>query len=82
MICCESVVKNVVDVALFLHNNFIFCCGWFQYLYYYLRDFSCLGSSFFWFKKALIPLYLSRDKTTGQLGKNTTLTPTKTLPKK
>ena len=27
-------------------------------------------------------LYLSRDKTKGQSGKNTTLTPTKTLPKK
>ena len=31
MICYESVVKNVVDVALVLHNNFIFSCGWFQY---------------------------------------------------
>ena len=32
MICYdENVVKNVVDVALVLHNNFIFSCGWFQY---------------------------------------------------
>ena len=31
MVCYEGVVKNVVDVALFLHNNFIFSCGWFQY---------------------------------------------------
>ena len=29
-----------------------------------------------------MPLCLSRDKTKGQSGKNTTLTPTKTLPKK
>ena len=62
MVCYESVVKNVVDVALFLHNNFIFSCGWFQYVYYYLRDFPCLGSSFFWFKKAPTPLCLSREK--------------------
>ena len=31
MICYESVVKNVLDVTLFLHNNFISSCGWFQY---------------------------------------------------
>ena len=29
MVCYESVVKNIVDVALFLHNSFIFSCGWF-----------------------------------------------------
>ena len=34
------------------------------------------------FKNALIALCLSRDKTKGQSGKNTTLTPTKILPKK
>ena len=74
MICYESVVKNVVDVALFLHNNFIFSCGWFQYLYYYLRSFSCLRSSFFFgFKKAPTPLCLIRDKTKGQSSKNETL---------
>ena len=39
---------------------------------------------FFFFLVQNIPtlLYLSRDKTKGQSGKNTTLTPTKTLPKK
>ena len=52
------------------------------YLYYYLRGFHCLDSSFFLFKNAPTPLYLSRNKTKGQSGKNTTLTPTKTLPKK
>ena len=31
MVCYEGVMKNVVDVALFLHNNFIFTCSWFQY---------------------------------------------------
>ena len=31
MVYYESVVKNVVDVTLVLHNNFIFSCGWFQY---------------------------------------------------
>ena len=31
MVCYKSVVKNVVDVVFFLHNNFIFSCGWFQY---------------------------------------------------
>ena len=52
------------------------------YLYYYLRDFSYLDSSFFQFKNALTFLCLSRDKTKGQFGKNTTLIPTKTLSKK
>ena len=41
-----------------------------------------MDSSFCLFKNALTPLCLSRDKTKGQFGKNTTLTPTKTLPKK
>ena len=53
-----------------------------MYLYYYLRGFPCLDSSFFQFKNAPTPLCLSRDKTKGHSGKNTTLTPTKTLPKK
>ena len=52
------------------------------HLYYYLRNFSCLESSFIWFKNAPTPLCLSRDKTKGQFGKNTILTPTKKLPKK
>ena len=47
-----------------------------------LRGFSCLGSSFFWFKNTPTFLCLSRDKTKGQSDKNTTLTPTKTCPKK
>ena len=38
--------------------------------------------SFIWFKNAPIPLWLNRDKTKDQSSKNTTLTPTKTLPKK
>ena len=36
----------------------------------------------FQFKKAPTLLCLSRDKIKGQFGKNVTLTPTKTLPKK
>ena len=55
-------------------------------LYYYLRGFLCLGSSFFFFfflfKTIPTSICLSRDKTKGQSGKNTTITPTKTLPKK
>ena len=47
-----------------------------------LRGFPCLDSSFFWFKNAPTPLCLSRDKTKCQSGKNTILTPTKTLFKK
>ena len=39
-------------------------------------------TSFCLFKNATTLLYLSRDKTKGQFGKNTTLTPTKILPKK
>jgi len=33
MLCYESVVKNVMDVAFFFffYNTFIFCCDWFQY---------------------------------------------------
>ena len=46
-----------------------------------LRGFSCLGSSFFWFKNTFTFLCLSRDKTKGQSDKNTTLT-SKTCPKK
>ena len=53
-----------------------------RYLLYYLRSFLYLRSSFFFFKNVLISLCLSRDKIKGQSGKNTTLTPTKTLPKK
>ena len=41
-----------------------------------------MDSSFFLFKNAHILLYLSRDKIKGQSGKNTTLSPTKILPKK
>ena len=44
--------------------------------------FSSLRSSFFWLKNTPTPLCLSRDKIKGQSSKNTTLTPTKTLPKK
>ena len=65
----SSLAQNVCDEASL-------------YLYYYLRGFSCLDSSFFQFKNAPTSQYLSRDKTKGQSGKNTTLTPTKTVPKK
>ena len=37
MICYESVVKNVVDIALFFfffHNTYLFSCDWFQYNIY------------------------------------------------
>ena len=43
---------------------------------------SYLDSSFFLFKNAPTPLCLSRHKTKGQSGKNTTLTLTKILSKK
>ena len=52
-----------------------------MYLYYYLRGFPCLDSSFFQFKNTPTPLCLSRDRTKRYFGKNATLTPTKTLPK-
>ena len=51
-------------------------------LYYYLRGFPCLDFSFFQFKNAPTPLCLSRDKIKWHSGKNATVTPTKTLPKK
>ena len=47
-----------------------------------LMGFPYLGSLFFLFKNAPTPLYLSRDKTKGQSGKNITLTSTKIFPKK
>ena len=48
-----------------------------------IKDFPCLGILFFfWFKNAHTLLRLRRDKIKGQFGKNTTLTLTKTLPKK
>ena len=46
------------------------------------KGFPCLGSSFFWFKKASTSLCLSKDKIKGKFGKNTSLTPTKILSKK
>ena len=52
------------------------------YLYCYSSGFRYLDSSFFQFKNTPTPLYLSRDKTKRHSGKNTTLTPTKILPKK
>ena len=48
-------------------------------LYYYLEAL-LFGFLIFWFKNAPTFLYLCRDKTKGQSGKNTTLTPIKTLP--
>ena len=43
MVCYESVVKNVVDVTLVLHNNFIFSYGWFQYdIYYFILTYKKL----------------------------------------
>ena len=50
-------------------------------LYYYLRGFPYLGSLLFWLKNVPTSICLSIDKTKGQSSKNTTLTPTKTLPK-
>ena len=52
------------------------------YLYYYLRGLPSLGSSFFFVQKCSYTLYLSRNKTKRQFGKNSTLNPTKILPKK
>ena len=46
------------------------------------KELSLFGILIFLFKNIPTPLFLSRDKTKGQSGKNTTLTPTKTLPKK
>ena len=65
----SSLAQNVCDEASL-------------YLYYYLRGFSCLDSSFFQFKNARTLLCLCKDKTKGQFDKNTTVTSTKTLPKK
>ena len=32
MICYETVMKNIMDVALlFTQYLYFFCCGWFQY---------------------------------------------------
>ena len=46
------------------------------------KGYFLFGFLIFLFKNILTSLYLSRDKTKGQFGKNTTLTPTKILPKK
>ena len=46
------------------------------------KGFPCLDSSFFQFKNTPTLLCLCRDKIKKQFGKNTTLTLTKTLPKK
>ena len=52
------------------------------YLYYYLKDFPYLDWTFFWFQNTPTLLSLSRDETKEQLGKNISLTLTKTLPTK
>ena len=75
---CEWWVMRFDGFFFFL----IWVCDLALFIYYYLRDFPCLDSSFFLFKNAPTPLYLSRNKTKGQSGKNTTLTPTITLYKK
>ena len=54
----------------------------FDNLYYYLKGFSLFGFFIFQLKNAPTPLCLSRDKIKGHSGKNATVTPTKTLPKK
>ena len=54
--------------------------GYFSILLF--KGFSLFGFLIFQFKNAPIPLCLSRDKIKGHAGKNVTLTPTKTLPKK
>ena len=46
------------------------------------KELPLFGFLIFQFINAPTSLYLSRDKTKGQSGKNATLTPTKTLPKK
>ena len=46
------------------------------------KGFFLFGFLIFYFKNALTPLCLSRNKTKGQSSKNATLTPTTTLPKK
>ena len=46
------------------------------------KGLSLIGFLIFQFKNTPTLLCLSSDKTKGQYGKNTTLTPTKTLPKK
>ena len=44
-ICYEKIVKNVVDVALFFHNTFIFICGQFQYdIYCFILTYKKLTS--------------------------------------
>ena len=72
----QSVCEKCVNSILLLKNILL------QYLYYYLRGFSCLDSSFFQFKNAPTPLCLSRDKTKGHFSKNAILISTKILPKK
>ena len=51
-------------------------------LYYYLMSFFLFEIFIFLGQSTPTPLYLSREKTKEQFGKNTTLTPTKILPKK
>ena len=81
--------KKVPTILLLINNEII--KEEYIYIYIYLFIYLCyylskglphLDSSFFLFKNALTPLCLSKDKTKAQFGKNTTLTPIKTLPKK
>ena len=58
-------IKNNYNNWITIEDN----CSISNHLYFYLRSFSYLESSFFWFKNAPIPLYLSRDKTKRQSSK-------------
>ena len=70
-----------MSYSLFINNSYIHI-----YIYIYthttIKGLPLLGSSFFLFKNAPTPLFLSKDKTKEQCDKYTTLTPTKTFPKK
>ena len=77
----EIKLRDCMDAPIIMYSN-TYKRSKELYLYYYLRGFPRLRSSFFQFKNAPTPLCLSRDKTKRQSGKNATLTLTKTLPKK
>ena len=76
----KIIYKKFIYSQIFRFICYVFSVAFVSILLF--KGFSLFGFLIFQFKNALTPLCLSRYKTKGHSGKNATLTPTKTLPKK
>ena len=76
----KIIYKKFIYSQIFRFICYVFSVAFVSILLF--KGLSLFGFLIFQFKNALTPLCLSRYKTKGHSGKNATLTPTKTLPKK